>query len=252
VANLGIVISGAYLDKKVYQDIVKGLKSFSDNLKIPILVDTKNLNKAVQSIKLVANAQGEITNSVQKYNVEQGKTLVLKTKIRNAIDAEGKAVRDVNGNLVKEETTTSEILINQKQINNERQKELKWVAQQITETQKLKKENAEAYQALINKNLGISNISGISGTAKGASYESWWENQLNGIEKMQMELKKLQENALTTNNILKNFGGKELHQKADDVTNSLQKLNIAEDMTQKEMTETVAKAKQLSNTLANL
>ncbi len=78
------------------------------------------------------------------------------------------------------------------------------------------------------------------------------EKQITQYNKLSNELKKLQNNAQSTNTILKNFGGKEHHIKADKLTNSLNKLNISQDMTQKEMEETIAKARQLSNSLNNV
>lgn len=78
------------------------------------------------------------------------------------------------------------------------------------------------------------------------------EKQITQYNKLSNELKKLQNNAQSTNTILKNFGGKEYHIKADELTNSLNKLNISQDMTQKEMEETIAKARQLSNSLNNV
>jgi TP901 family phage tail tape measure protein len=296
--NFRIVISGAYLDKTVYQDIVKGLRKFGDSIKIPINIDTKKLDKSLQSIKLIANEQGEVTNSTQKYNVELGKTLVLKTKIRNAIDAEGKLTKDINGNLIKEEITTSEILVNQKAINKEKEKELENIAkirqqvkglqgeywqgrfqdsvQGMTQTpsgvnqlnsyykqleiqlgtvdqaqKKVNKSQAEywanrrkeAVQGMTQKPQELQDM---------AKYYSLMEKESASVKTLSLELKKLQENAVTTNKILKNFGGHDLHEKANQLTSDLQKLNITQNMTQKEIQETIIQGRQLSNTLANV
>ncbi len=71
-------------------------------------------------------------------------------------------------------------------------------------------------------------------------------------KKTSIELKKLQDNAITTNKVLKNFGTAEHHKSANELTASLQKLNITQNMTQKEMQETVVNAKLLSNQLNNV
>ena len=71
-------------------------------------------------------------------------------------------------------------------------------------------------------------------------------------EKLNAELKKLQQNATTTNTVLKNFGTVDHHKKADELTASLQRLNVSQNMTQKEMQETITQAKLLSNQLYNV
>lgn len=77
-----------------------------------------------------------------------------------------------------------------------------------------------------------------------------------GLEKTSqsasVELAKLKDNATATTNVLKNFGKATHHEKADELTSSLKKLNITQDMTQKEMQETVARARELSNQLHNV
>ena len=66
------------------------------------------------------------------------------------------------------------------------------------------------------------------------------------------QLKKIKEDALATTEVMKHFGGTEFKARAKSLNNELNKINITQDMTQKEMKETILRAKEVGHSLGNV
>ena len=279
-----IVISGVYLNKQAYQDITKQLKVMGSAVKIPINIDTTKLDKALKNINTIYDSQGKIVKQTEQYNAGLGITATTITKINketNLLETENIKLKvnqeQINKEKQKELDLITKIKANVKSLQgqywqgqfkdsvqnmtttpsgvkqlNDYYRQLEKTLGTVEQTQKKVNQTQSQYWASARKEA-LQNMTTKSQELKAmAVYYRGLEKEASGVNKVTLELKKLKENALTTNTILKNFGTENLHKKADSVTSSLQKLNITENMTQKEMEETIIKARQLSNTLANL
>lgn len=217
--RLSILIQ-AILSKTTESEFEAELKKIEQKLKpvkVTATLDDKQLDKFTQKFETLAGEHEKLTQEVREYTDTLGKT----HKIIDDIDKETQTV-----------VKTTEL---------------------ITNNYKLQAKELEKIRALEDKQANKEYVNSMMAQIRAIEKRNAEEEKLaSSYEKLSAKLKKLQEDARTTSNIIKNFGDKIHHVQADRLTTSLDQLNITQNMTQKEMQETVDKAQQLTNSLKNV
>ena len=229
------------IDNAEFKTLSANLEKLSTKINESLNITTNNsgLDKVAITMNTTKKDMEFMEKKVKEYVNTQGQLIRETSRYRQEVDAEGNAYTV----LAKR---TEEIVSKYKQLRQEQER--------LAEAMAKGRERAEAQRKALDRKFELEQAKAINKALDEQYIKSQkaLKQQAETYQKLSFELQKLKNNAEATNNIIKNFGGKEYHIRADEITASLNKLNISQDMTQKEMQETIIQAKLLSNELTNV
>ena len=247
--NLGIIIKAILNTDKT--DIEEQIRKLSGQIKERLEL---KLNISAEGLDVINKQVEDVKNKIKTKTITKDSLFINKQVEQQAFNEITARLREVKKNVNELAKVKTQYSVDEKGRNKLETATLtyynKELGQTITETMRwvesTKKVNGELQKFNTFRSVGLN-----------ASDDTLKERQekeklTNTYAKLNLKLQEYKNNAQATNNIVKNFGGKLYHQQAENINTSLSKLNITQNMTQKEMQETINKAKMLTNELSNV